>query len=143
MKPDRVVIAFDSGLFDVETEPPNDVNPIRGHSFLAWLAPVLETGAYRVRGPFTEDWGWYLAVSGPAGRYIVGASALSPSSTIVDWTVQITRSRSLRERLRGAGRIGPADPLVRRIEATIREQVGATEVVVEVLDDRGRLMDGG
>jgi hypothetical protein len=142
MKPERIVISFDSDRFDVDAEPENDVNPIRGHSFLAWLARKLAPDGYRVDGPSTEDWGWYLDVVGPSGRYLVGASAL-PGGKDVDWTIQISRSRSIRERLRGEGRIGLADPLVRTIEAHVREGSGASDVGVEALDGRGRNVDPG
>jgi hypothetical protein len=141
MKPHSVTILFDSELFDVEAEPPNDINPIRGHSFLAWLSPRLEAAGHRVDGPDTEDWGWYLEAAGPSGRYVVGASAIPSRGKVVDWTLQITRARSIGERLRGEGRIGPADPLVRWIEACVREQVGASETVVEILDSRGRIVE--
>jgi hypothetical protein len=141
MKPERIVISFDSDRFDVDAEPENDVNPIRGHSFLAWLAGELAPEGYRVDGPSTEDWGWYLDVEGPAGRYLVGATALPGAGKVADWTIQITRSRSIRERLRGAGRIGLADPLVRSVEQHVRKGAGATDVGIEVLDDRGRNVD--
>jgi len=136
-KPDRIEILFDSELFDIDTEPPNDINPIRGHAFLAWLAPRLVAAGYEVDGPNTEDWGWYLSVQGPPGRYMVGATALPFRGAVVDWSLQIVRARSIRERLRGEGRIGLEDPLVRWIESCVRKQVGASEIVVAVLDTRG------
>lgn len=139
-RPDRIEILFDSELFDVEAEPPNDINPIRGHVFLAWLSPRLGAAGYRVDGPHTEDWGWYIEVHGPSGRYTVGASALPFRGAVVDWTLQVTRARSIRERLRGEGRIGLADPLVCWIEVCIREQVEPSELVVEALDARGRYL---
>ena len=140
MKPDRIEICFDSELFDVEAEPPNDINPIRGHSFLAWLAPRLEADGYRVDGPDTEDWGWYLEVVGPSGRYIVGA--IAQPGKVVDWMLQIWRSRTMRERLRGEGRISLADPLVRWIEACVREHIiDSSETFVLILDTRGQVID--
>ena len=43
------------------------------------------------------------------------------------------RSRSLRERWRGAGRIGTGDPLARLIERLVREEAGAADIDVEEL----------
>jgi hypothetical protein len=140
MKPHTIEILFDSLRFDIEAEPPNNINPIRGHSFLAWLVPRLETAGYRVVGPGTEDWGWYLDVRGPAGTYLVGASATPTLLDGVDWTLQIRRARSFREWLRGTGRIHFDDPLVQWLEACVREHMGSTEIAVQLSDARGRTL---
>jgi hypothetical protein len=129
----KVMITFSSDKFDVTQEPPNRYNPIPGHSFLAWLGPWLARGGYQVEGPGNEDWGWYLEVRGPSGKYVVGSSATPDRGKVVDWIVQVWRSRSLRERLRGAGRIGTGDPLVLLIERLVREEAGATDIGVEDL----------
>jgi len=138
MRPDRIEIDFDTELFDLEAEPLNDINPTHGHSFLAWLAPLLVAAGYEVEGPGTEDWGWYLEVRGPSGRYVVGASAMHWRERSSSWMTHLRRSRSLRERFRGEGRIDFSDPLFRCVEACVREHLGATEIIVELVDARGR-----
>jgi hypothetical protein len=130
----KVMITFPSEKFDVTQEPPNRFNPIAGHSFLAWLGPRLAREGYEVDGPGTEDWGWYLEVRGPSGRYVVGSSAYPDRGQVVDWFIQVWRSRSLRESWRGTGRIGTGDPLVRLIERLAREEAGAAEIDVEELE---------
>jgi len=118
--PTRVWIELESAHFDVAHEPPNDINPIPGHALLAWLAPRLAREGYETDGPDTEDWGWYLDVWNPTDRYLVGATAC-PHDAGVSWFVQIQRSRSLVEVLRGRGRITREDALARLVERLLRE----------------------
>lgn len=125
-------VCFVSRKFDLEAEPENDINPIHGQSFLAWLRPRLEGLGYTVDGPDTEDWGWYLDVRGPTAGYIVGASALEFDEG-VDWTIQLSRQRSFREWITGKGWITREDPLVRLVERIVREETEATEVCYEEL----------
>lgn len=139
MKPDKIESLFDSERFDVEAEPPDDINPIRGQSFLAWLVPRLEASGYRVHGPSTEGVGASMR-AGPRGPTWSAPAPSRSTGTSFDWTLQITRARSIRERLRGKGRIGLTDPLVQRIEACVREHNGTTQVVIETLDARGRIL---
>ena len=129
----KVMICFDSRKFDITAEPPNDINPIHGQSFLAWLRPELEGSGYAVDGPDTEDWGWYLEVAGPSGRYTVGASAMtSIEPGVVDWTIQVWRRRSLRELVQRKGRVSRTDALVQTLERLVREKADdATETWTE------------
>ncbi len=123
---------FVSRKFDLGAEPENDINPIRGQSFLAWLRPRLEGLGYTVDGPNTEDWGWYLDVRGPAKSHLVGASAIDCDEGAV-WTIQLSRQRSFRECITGKGWITRDDPLVRLVERIVREETEATEVWYEEL----------
>lgn len=140
----RVQIWFDSGRWDIESEPENDVNPIRGQSFLAWLRSELEALGYQVSGPDTEDWGWYLAVRCPGGHYQVGSIAWpSDKAGRADWMVQVWRHRSLRERLSGTGRMSRSDALMLALERIIREAAAdSTETWLEEVDARGRPQPG-
>lgn len=132
----RIMLFFDSRKFDINTEPPNDINPIHGHSFLAWLRPQLEGAGYEVDGPGTEDWGWYLEVAGPSGRYVVGASAMTAiQAGVVDWTIQVWRCRSLREIFQRKGHVSRSDALVQTLEQLVREGAGdATETWTEEVE---------
>ena len=127
----KIVINFFSARFDVEAEPPNPINPIRGQSFLAWLRPELERKEYSVDGPGTEDWGWYLEVRGRSGRYVIGATAIPDTDGEVDWTIQLWRSRSWHERLRRTGHLTPDDELARVLEQLVRDGTQPTEMWVE------------
>jgi len=95
------VITFRSSRFDTAAETPNPINPIAGESVLSWLSEGLAS-AYEVTAPATEDWGWYVGVTGAGAAYLVGASAEpgEPGAS-VEWTVQIHRHRSLRDKLTG------------------------------------------
>ena len=117
---------FVSRKFDLAAEPENDINPIRGQSFLAWLRARLEALGQEVDGPDTEDWGWYLGVRTAAGRYIVGASVI-PDDDGDDWTIRLWRERSLREWITGKGRVTREDDLARLLERLVREEMEATE----------------
>jgi hypothetical protein len=109
-----VLIHFGSRKFDITKEPENDINPIPGQSFLAWLRPRLEELGYMVEGPDTEDWGWYLEVQDAHARHMVGASAIPDDP--VAWTVQVRRWRRVREWLfRTASPPQLDDPLVQTI----------------------------
>lgn len=120
VRPSRYVIDFSTTLFDITEEPENDINPIRGSSYLAWLRPQLENAGFVVSGPHTEDWGWYLEADRSDDRYEIGASALGDEErATVDWTVQVRRRRSLSEWIHGRGRIERDDELLSRVERSV------------------------
>jgi hypothetical protein len=116
----RFLVDFLTARFDISREPPNDINPIAGQSFLVWLAPLLERAGYAVDEPRTEDWGWYIEVNDRVGgRYIVGASAWHHQGEPIDWLVQVVRWRTLRQWLRGEPVMARHDPLLRLIEGAL------------------------
>ena len=110
------LIEFSTAKFDIEREPANDINPIAGQSVLAWMKPLLEESGFDVSTPGTEDWGWYLDVTGPSGRYLVGAMAMpGPDSSSAAWMLQVHRRRGIGARLRRKGRLDPRDPVLARV----------------------------
>ena len=126
------VITFTSSRFDVANEPPNPINPIAGHSVLAWLRGELNRAGWHTSDPATEDWGWYIDAEGTSGAYLVGASADAHEPTPeVDWTIQIHKTRSLKDKLSGRNRMSADDPLSTLIERTVRGDPGITAVEVE------------
>jgi hypothetical protein len=85
-----------------------------------------------VTEPQPEDWGWYIGVSGPGGAYLVGASADAEAGPgPVDWTLQIHKPRSLRDRITGANRLATDDPLSGLIERLVRDGAAAADVEVD------------
>jgi hypothetical protein len=133
---EKTLIHFGSARFDTSAEPENDINPIRGQSFLAWLRPKLEALGYAVDGPDTEDWGWYVRVKCPTGSYIVGAIAI-PDRDETAWMIQLWRERSLREWITRKGRQQRDDAFAQLVERIIRQDADATEVFTEELLSRG------
>src|SRR5262245_12081783 len=116
----RFLVAFMTTRFDISREPPNDINPIAGQSFLVWLKPLPERAGYAVDPPSTEDWGWYIEVNDRDGRrFIVGASAWRDEGDQIDWYVQVWRWRTLRQWLRGEPVMDRDDPLLRLIERAL------------------------
>ena len=126
------VITFTTSRFDIASEPPNPTNPIAGHSVLAWLRGELDRAGWRTTDPATEDWGWYIDAEGPAGAYLVGASADAHEPTSeVEWTIQVHKSRSLKDTLLRANKLTPDDPLTALIERTLRADPAITAVEVD------------
>jgi hypothetical protein len=115
------VISFTTDRFDVLGEKPNAINPIAGQSVLLWLREELSRAHYRVTEPDTEDWGWYIDVESAAACYLVGASgeAEDPPQTFA-WVVQVHKSRSTMDKLRGRNRMAADDPLFALIERIVR-----------------------
>jgi hypothetical protein len=127
------VISFHSTRFDVATETPNPINPIFGESVLRWLREKLDASGYETNEPAPEDWGWYVDVEGAGASYFVGASgdAAEDGSGRVDWTIQIDKHRSVKEKITGANTLATDDRLSALIERLVREDGGAAGVEVD------------
>ena len=127
------VISFHSARFDVVNETPNSINPLFGESVLRWLREKLDASGYETNAPAPEDWGWYIDAKGPGVAYLVGASgeAAEDGTGRVDWTIQIDKHRSLKEKLTGANTLAADDRLSALIERLVREDGGAAEVEVD------------
>ena len=96
------LITFTTARFDISKEPANPINPIAGHGVLTWLREELLRAHYRVSEPDTEDWGWYIYVDGAGASYLVGASgAADDAGAPVEWTIQVHRNRSMKDRVLG------------------------------------------
>jgi len=126
------LISFISDRFDVSAEKPNSINPIAGQSVLLWLREELVRAQYRVTEPETEDWGWYVDVASEDASYLVGASADAADPTpTVEWTVQVHKNRSMKDKVLGRNKMAADDPLFAVIERIVRgdsriEQVSVT-----------------
>jgi hypothetical protein len=125
------VITFTTDRFDISAEKPNPINPIAGQSALLWLRAELVKAGYRVTEPDTEDWGWYMDAEGPSGAYMVGASAdaENPASP-AEWTLQVHRHRSIKDKVLGRNQLADADPLVGLIEKLVRAETRIQDVLV-------------
>jgi hypothetical protein len=126
------IISFRTARFDVSKETPNPTNPIAGQGVLNWLREELAKAHYQSTEPDAEDWGWYIDVEGGGGSYLVGASGDAEGSTPdVDWTVQVHKSRSLKEKLLGRNPMAADDPLFVLIEKIVRAGAGIEQVSVD------------
>src|SRR5688572_8471799 len=130
MAPRAHVITFRSARFDAAGERPNPINPIAGESVLRWIREPLGRSGYEATEPQPEDWGWYIGVTGHGGSYLVGASG-EPGDVPapVDWTLQVHKHRSLKEKLTGTNKLAADDPLSALIERLIRQDADAGGVV--------------
>lgn len=126
------LITFASDRFDISKEEPNDINPIAGQGLLKWLSTRLSSAGYRVTEPATEDWGWYIDVESQTSTYLVGASG-EPERPApdVDWTVQIHKSRSLKDKIMGKNKHSADDALTDMIEGFVREEPDFRDIHVE------------
>jgi len=126
------VITFSTGMFDISKEEPNPINPIAGQAVLKWIRGKLEGSGYTATEPATEDWGWYVDVHGHGCSYLVGASSEPERPPPdMDWTVQIHKSRSLKERLMGRNKMSTDDPLSALIEKVLSDEPAIREIGVE------------
>ena len=126
------LITFSTAMFDISKEEPNRINPIAGQSVLQWIRARLEGSGYKATEPETEDWGWYIDVEGKGSSYLVGASGQpeGPASDI-DWTVQIHKHRSLKEKLTGRNKMSADDPLTALLESFVRAEPAIREINVD------------
>jgi hypothetical protein len=126
------IVSFRTSKFDVSAETPNPINPIAGQSVLKWLRAELAKAQYTATEPDTEDWGWYIDVTGSDGSYLVGASADADGSTPeVEWVIQVHRHRSMTDKLFGRNKMAVDDPLVALIERIARGDSQITEVSID------------
>jgi hypothetical protein len=139
------LIQFRTARFDVSRETPNDMNPIAGQSVLLWLRAELGKTNYHSTEPDQEDWGWYIDVKDAQSAYMVGASAeveykddqgselsydVAPNAAL-DWTIQIHKQRTLKEKLLGRGKLAADDALCALVERILREAEAVENVTVE------------
>ena len=126
------LITFRSSKFDVTRETPNPINPIAGESVLLWLREKLRDSRYEATAPETEDWGWYVDVKGAGATYLVGASADAGERVAsVEWTIQIHKQRSLKDKITGGNKLAVDDPLSALVERIIRADPTIEAVDVE------------
>ena len=128
---DAIVIRFTTGLFDVEKERPNDINPIHGESLLLWLTEKLK-GQVAVPVPETEDWGWYVDIDWKGRSYTLGASASDEEENGQrEWVLQIVKHRTLKERLLGMGRMSADDECASFRRHLLEHETAFQEVSVD------------
>ena len=126
------VVSFRTSKFDVSGETPNPINPIAGQSVLKWLRAELAKAQYTATEPDTEDWGWYIDVTGNDGSYLVGASADADGSTAdVEWLIQVHRHRSFTDKVFGRNKMAADDSLAALIERIVRAEPQISDVSVE------------
>lgn len=126
------VLSFRTARFDVSRETPNQINPIAGQSVLEWLRQELMKAGYTATEPDTEDWGWYIDVEGNGASYLVGASAdAEGTESDVDWTVQIEKLRSVKDKLLGRNKMTPDDALSALVEKIVRADATIEELLVD------------
>ena len=126
------VISFRTARFDTSMETADPINPIGGQGVLTWLREELANASYRCTDPDAEDWGWYIDVEGHGAAYLVGASADADAEGMDrDWTIQVHKNRSFREKLLGRNRMPADDPLSALIERLVRADSRHQQVSVD------------
>jgi hypothetical protein len=126
------VITFSTGMFDISKEEPNPINPIAGQAVLKWIRGKLAGSGYTASEPATEDWGWFVGVEGNGSSYLVGASG-EPERPApdMDWTLQIHKSRSFKDKLTGRNKMTADDPLAALLVRIVRDEPAFRDVAVE------------
>ena len=96
---------FKTSMFDVSKETVNSINPIYGESLLLWIKEKANNDKHEISTPDYEDWGWYSYVEWNNRLYTLGAS----SDEGTTWFFQITKDRSLKEKILGKEKFGIED----------------------------------
>jgi hypothetical protein len=126
------LISFKTTKFDPAREPENPINPIPGHSVLAWLRVELAKPQCTSTEPDAEDWGWYINVEMNGTMYMVGAGTDGEEAgPDVEWLLQVHKSRSFTDKLFGRSKMDANDPLVARIESILRADPQIQDVSIE------------
>ncbi len=81
--------------------------------------------------PEAEDWGWYSHIDLRGRTYMVGSCAHEGPDGNHEWMLQIDKSRSLKERLLGQGKMSSDDPCFKLLHDLIAQEPGFTEISVE------------
>jgi hypothetical protein len=127
---DATVIRFNTSLFDVAKERPNEINPIYGESLLLWLAEKLK-GEVAVPEPQMEDWGWYVDIDWKGRSYMLGASASDEENGQREWVLQIVKHRALKERLLGKEKMTVEDEFSTHLRRLLENEKAFSEVSVD------------
>jgi hypothetical protein len=139
-----LVVCFRTSVFDVTRETPNSINAIAGQSVLTWLRDELARHQYECTLPDMEDWGWYIEVKSAGNSYLVGASTdveygdddgsspwyNVPPNTILDWTLQVQKHRTVLEKLFRMNQMAADDAFCATIERIVRSDNRLEEISV-------------
>jgi hypothetical protein len=120
-------LLFRTSRFNLSKVGDHFINPCCfGEDFAAWLRERLAARGLEADPPGQEDWGWYLGLSLDGERYLLGISGnADPSSAQAndgEWRIIVDKSRSLGQRLRGAGKIAQDDPVIALLEEILGGQ---------------------
>jgi hypothetical protein len=93
------------------------------------VAPGTAGAGSRPGAADPDDWGWYATLRCDGRAYTVGASGADEDeegrrAAVTEWTVQVEKHRTLREKLLGRARLDAADPCLRRIAAVLEREPG-------------------
>jgi hypothetical protein len=114
----------------VSREPENPINPIRGTSLLEWLRERVPANL-AMSAPAAEDWGWYSHVDWQGRSYMIGSCVHESPDGNHECVLQIDKSRSVKERLFGQGKMSVDDPCFTFFHNLIIQERAFTDVSVE------------
>jgi len=129
-------LLFRSSRFNLSEAGDHFINPCCfGEDLAAWLCEKLAERGIKVDPAGQEDWGWYLGLSHQGVRYLLGISGNADESSANrnagQWRIMVDKSRSLGERLRGAGRIRQDDPVLGLLEEMLSGQADVADLYRE------------
>jgi len=115
------VISFETGIFDINSERENSINPIRGLSVGEWFKPRLESNGVAVDEIKEEDWGWYSLAEYRNKKYLLGFIALIDEIDLEDpeIIVQVDKERTFIETILGKNKIDQSDEIIVMIKSII------------------------
>src|SRR5262244_2407175 len=120
-------LLFRSSRFNLSKVGDHFVNPCCfGEDLAAWLREKLTERGIPTDNPGQEDWGWYLGLSHQDDKYLLAVNGNPNESphheNDGEWRIVVDKSRSLSQRLRGAGKITQGNPVVATVEEILRAE---------------------
>jgi hypothetical protein len=125
------LMSFVTDRFDPAKERPNDINPIAGEAVLLWLRERLPARGYDTTMPAMEDWGWYVDSENRTASYMIGAGGDPETGPDIVWMIQISKHRSLADRLFRRNRLESTDELSEAVERLLRGEPDFRDLSVE------------
>ena len=110
-----------------------------GEDLAKWLKVRLVARGLECDDPGQEDWGWYLPVSNGVIKYTLNCSAMTDpdagpqTSNDAEWRIVVVRHRTLKEKLKGEGRIQLNDPVLSWVFELCQSEPDFADARVETL----------
>lgn len=124
------IICFETDKFDAKSESTNDLNPIYGESLLLWLKDQLKEEA-EITDPDADNWGWYSYLQWKGKNYILCSSASEEANGHYEWTLQVDKKRSLKEKLLRKEKMQKDDECLQYLHNLIENEAAFKGITVE------------
>ena len=121
-----------SAFADTPASLADNVNGIAGASLAAWLGAELRRAGLQVSETWAEDHGWAFGVEAGGAKYLCACS-LEPADAAgpAEAHVQVTKVRSIGDRLFGRNRLADSDVVLAAVQGTLASSPDVLRLTVE------------